>query len=211
MPINHQLRTIFIHIPKTAGTSIEYALGMHGDLKNIGVDCYTDQQKNKEYLFGGGLQHLEAKQIKQYVGKDIFEAYFKFSIVRNPYDRLVSFFAWLDGKWKYEELLSIETFRNYLAKSTKAIFKGKNLLPKPQYEFLVYKKNILADVILRFEQLAEELELLSEHLNKQITLEHRMQSIHKNYSEYFDKESIEIVKRIYRKDFEYFNYNVNEI
>jgi len=33
----HSHKTIFVHIPKTAGTSIEAVLGMHGDKQDIGV------------------------------------------------------------------------------------------------------------------------------------------------------------------------------
>ena len=54
MPISSDYNCIFVHIPKTAGTSIEAALGMHGDLKKIGILPNPDQKKDTSLLFGNG-------------------------------------------------------------------------------------------------------------------------------------------------------------
>ena len=42
MPVDHRAKLIFVHIPKTAGTSIEQALGLHGDWR----------YENRDTLFG---------------------------------------------------------------------------------------------------------------------------------------------------------------
>ena len=48
MPISYKHNCIFVHIPKCAGTSIEFALGMHGDPKNIGKnECKNITQNEK--------------------------------------------------------------------------------------------------------------------------------------------------------------------
>lgn len=210
MPINHQLKTIFIHIPKTAGTSIEFSLGMHGKNKNIGIKRYINQDLDTEHLFGGKLQHMDVRRFRKIVGREIFDRYFKFSIVRNPYDRLVSFIAWNSNSWENKQILTKETFRNYLMNSGKICSKRKYVLPKPQYKFLFCRGKLLVNEVLRFEKLEEGLKLLNKHLKEQIILEHRMQSSHMDYHEYYDCRCIEIVQRIYRKDFEYFEYNANE-
>ncbi len=67
MPISSDYNCIFVHIPKTAGTSIEAALGMHGDIKTIGVLPQTNQKKDTSLLFGDYLQHYTAMQIKECV------------------------------------------------------------------------------------------------------------------------------------------------
>ena len=38
--------------------------------------------------------HISAKDIKNYVGEKLWSEYFKFTIERNPFDRLVSFYYW---------------------------------------------------------------------------------------------------------------------
>ena len=83
MPIIDKYKTIFIHIPKTAGTSIEhtlidYSLNHRGDLKN----WYGKVQ-------GYELDHSTIKFMKQHCNH-YNDSYLKFCIVRNPYERLVS-------------------------------------------------------------------------------------------------------------------------
>ena len=106
MPVSHPHKTIFVHIPKTAGTSIEAVLGMHGAKKDIGVVPYFNQELDQERLYGRQLQHLTAQAIRAALGNEsLFRSYFKFAIVRNPWDRLVSALAWTDQKWvRGEEL-----------------------------------------------------------------------------------------------------------
>ena len=70
--ISHKHKCIFIHIPRTAGTSIENWL--------CGDDYMNIDGKNK---------HLIASQSKKKY-KDYWDDYFKFSFVRNPFDRMVS-------------------------------------------------------------------------------------------------------------------------
>ena len=79
--ICHRRKLIFIHLPKCAGTSVEVAFtgkGWHeGDLR--------------------GEQHLTAKETRELYGDDTYSAYFKFAIVRNPWDLLIAYYLW--GCW----------------------------------------------------------------------------------------------------------------
>ena len=82
--ISHKHKVIFVHIPKCGGVSME------------GVLFKPRQRRSKKYLFGspnkyqtGGLQHLMSSHIIEEVGEDIFNQYFKFSFVRNPWDKMV--------------------------------------------------------------------------------------------------------------------------
>ena len=65
--VNHKHKYIFIHIPKTGGTSIESALNI--------------KQKHKDHEY-------YKKELKQYTD------FFVFTIVRNPFDRSVSDYKW---------------------------------------------------------------------------------------------------------------------
>ena len=72
MPISHEYKAIFIHIPKNAGESIEKKLGIYGD--------------SKEALWGVQgkyvLQHLTMLQMKRSCLKEaIFKNYFKFALI----------------------------------------------------------------------------------------------------------------------------------
>lgn len=211
MPVNHKLKVIFIHIPKTAGTSVEYAFGMHGRLSNIGIERYLKQKKDYDYLFGDGLQHLSAKQVKRFLGGRIYSEYFKFSIVRNPYDRLVSFIGSRNGMWERKEKLSKEHFINYLNQSQNIFSSGTTPLPKLQINYIRIRKKLAVDFILHYEKLDEEFKSINSLLNTEIKLDHRMKSYHDDYKSYYDDHSMKLVKKIYKKDFEFLGYDANRI
>ncbi len=88
MPVDHDRRLIFIHIPKTGGTTILTLLGLWNKERS------PDFQK----LFGNfgnvDLQHLTHAQIADFLTPDEFHSYFKFAFVRNPWDRAVSAAQW---------------------------------------------------------------------------------------------------------------------
>ena len=83
MVICHNKKCIFIHIPKTAGTSIEQFI--------------KDNDRNPIILLGvrngRSMHHFSALEIKS-LFPDLFKKYYKFSFVRNPYDRLLSEYYW---------------------------------------------------------------------------------------------------------------------
>ncbi len=76
--ICHKQRIIFIHLPKCGGTSIEIAL--------------TGKSWHQAGLHHE--QHLTAKETRDLYGEDVFRSYFKFTIVRNTWDLLVTYYLW---------------------------------------------------------------------------------------------------------------------
>jgi Sulfotransferase family len=84
MFISHQHQFIFIHIGKTGGTSIETALCQH-----LGVD-FEETEKSPA---GEWWKHSWAKYMRRRVGEQIWNDYFTFAFVRNPYDMILSLFS----------------------------------------------------------------------------------------------------------------------
>lgn len=92
--ISHKHKVIFVHIPKCGGQSIETLF-----LDDLGL---TWQSRLPLLLFPNTaprvgppvLSHLLASEYVRfgYVSDEIFNSYFKFAYVRNPFSRVVSTF-----------------------------------------------------------------------------------------------------------------------
>lgn len=78
MIVSHRARAIFVHVQKTAGSSIEAVLRAH------------DPAAGSHLV--DGSRHVDAVRLREHLGRAIWDRYFKFAFVRNPWDRLVSWY-----------------------------------------------------------------------------------------------------------------------
>ena len=95
--INHSYEFIFVHIPKTAGTSITNAMGeftSYCDLEIGGTGFGESIQTAYQRRFGIA-KHSTAAEIQQVVGQVTWRKFFTFAFVRNPFARAVSVFNFL--------------------------------------------------------------------------------------------------------------------
>ena len=110
----HKHKCIFVHIPKTAGQSIE---------KVFLESLQFDESRRPELLLRPNndpnkgpprLAHLKAQDYfeYEYITKETFYKYFKFSFVRNPWDRAVSHYLYMVP----ERNISFEKFLNVTLK-----------------------------------------------------------------------------------------------
>ena len=95
MPVDRQAKLIFVHIPKTAGTSVELALNLHGDWRRENLCNLFGQIKSqallRKNLTSNFLQHLKLHEIQSFMG-DEFADYEVFTVVRDPWTRFLSSF-----------------------------------------------------------------------------------------------------------------------
>jgi hypothetical protein len=110
MIISNSHNFIFVHIHKAAGTSIARKLDESLQWNDLVLGGTVLGEKMQEaYHDRFGLhKHSRAKEIKAIVGKALWESYFTFAFVRNPYDRTVSLYTYI------EKLIKTASVRRYI-------------------------------------------------------------------------------------------------
>jgi hypothetical protein len=200
--ISHKHCCIFTHIPKVAGKSI---LGLFA-LPELG----RDYRQRIDYIQDPYDHH----RLLEYRELGFFRSYFKFAFVRNPWDRLVSTFFYLDsgGANPFDDAFRrkyLERFNGNFgafAKSLQDVISSKHFLP--QFSWIYDDDgNLLADFVGRYDNLPGDVQKICRKLGLDASLlTHRNRSSHEHYSEYYDEETKAAVARHYSRDIEYFGF-----
>ena len=88
---------VFVHVPKAAGVSVTHMLLPHFvGRETAGEIGHLSDELKLRFELRGKQKHRRAKRYVSDgdITQDQWDAYFKFAIVRNPWDRVVSEFAW---------------------------------------------------------------------------------------------------------------------
>ena len=193
--INHKKKSIFIHIPKTAGTSISEALGEPKDHAHLSIVDLIEAEAKKKFTFRPRR-------------KRIVEKYFKFAFVRNPWDRMVSLYfekfqtGWLDG-------ISFEEYIENIFTNPAIISKDPNLAnhARPCIDWISKDGKIMCDFIGRFECLQSDFSHICENLS---ISDHFLQNLRKreraHYTTFYNENTQAIVEKYHRMDIDFFGY-----
>ncbi len=169
MIISRGRRYIFVHIPKTGGTSLSLALearAMRDDILIGDTPKARRRSRRLEKLNAAGRlwKHSRLADIDGVVSPDELDAFFIFTLVRNPWDRVVSYYHWLREQsfahpavW----LARSKDFSGFLAHpDTQARFLGDG------YDHYVTDAagRVRVQSYIRLEHLAEDLAPLEAHL-----------------------------------------------
>jgi hypothetical protein len=183
-------RCIFIHIPKAAGTSVALT------------------------LFGQGSRHVPWFEYQK-ANPWKFKRYFKFTFVRNPWDRLVSSYYFLrkgglndaDARWADQNLAPYPDFGSFV----RGWLNEANIQTwvhfLPQHHFICDADGkVMVDFVGRMENLDNDFAYVAERLGCDKKLAKVNTGNDRHYSDQYDEETREIVRRVYAKDIELFGY-----
>lgn len=204
--ISRRHHCIFVHIPRTGGSSIENVIwpGERG-AADLWMG-FVRPHHNKHQT--GGLQHLYARHIRQEVGEETFQDFFKFAFVRNPWDKLVSLFAYLGRRPDLREFMSVPEGTPF-ADFIELAAQSGHVQAAPQVDFIYSEDGEpLADFIGRFERLAEDAATVFARigLEEAILPAANASARSRDYRAYYDDATAQRVADLYARDIERFNY-----
>lgn len=228
-----EYKSIFVHIPKTAGQSIENYL-----LSTLEKNRFSD---GKNYLLCPNdnpnkgpqrLAHLTTEDYLKfaYLTEREFKEYFKFSMIRNPWARVVSFY-------KFRGFTNLVSFNRFVNRYLPEYFEKEYWFFRPQTDFIFDdNENLLVDFVGRFESLDRDFNSITEKMNipfsklpfdnvsegkkiisrksfnllkkhpKALTHLNFMKTENKDYKELYNRTSKEIVEKLYERDMDLLKY-----
>jgi chondroitin 4-sulfotransferase 11 len=222
MLISHGCKLIFVHIQKTGGDTVSRLLS----------DSVPDVFRfNAKHGFA-----VDAAQDLEY-----WNEYFKFAFVRNPWDRLVSWYSMIrdaeklrwhqalanqrnrshlrqtreNKLWRYV-LENSSTFEEFVLNCTDEIEVARGVYYSFTYNQLDYvtdnKDNLLIDFVGRFENLGSDLLKVYDELSIDLkSIPHENRSVRGHYSSFYTPETKTIVEERFKRDIEYFGYEFEDV
>ncbi len=225
MIISHKHKFIFIKTEKTAGTSVEIALSQFCGDEDIITPLVPKDEKIRQEASGRSAQnylipkrkysarkwaklllkgksskfynHITAREVSQFVDEDIWNSYFKFCFERNPWDKVISWYYW---RYKAEPRPSISEFiQSGEARKVSA------------YSLYTINHEVVVDKVGLFENLAEELETISNQLQlpEKVVLPQTKGGFRKDrrhYSDILTAEERAAIATLFKREIELFHY-----
>ena len=152
--LSHHHKTIFVHIPKCAGQSVEMAF-----LADLGLAWETRaplllRPNDRRELGPPRLAHLVAADYVncRYTPQEMFDSYFKFAIVRNPWTRAVSLYRHLGLEMPFSAFVADWLCDQFARQAVQESY----WFVRPQADFVYSGAALLVDELIRFEALAEQ-------------------------------------------------------
>ena len=187
-------RCIFVHIPKTAGTSVARA------------------------LFKAESRHVRCVEYEK-ANPRKFRQYFKFSFVRNPWDRLHSAYHFLknggsnedDRAWAQTHLGRFGTFEQFVQEWVNPANVGSWVHFRPQLDFITDAEGRVAmDYLGRLENIDADFESISRSIGISASLPKLNRVDKEPFTSAYTPEMIAIVRDAYMKDIEALGYTFSD-
>jgi hypothetical protein len=191
-PAFDEKKCIFVHIPKTAGISVCKAL--------LSVDA---------------IGHMPLYYYQVALGQKQYSEYYKFSFVRNPWDRVYSAYRYLakgglsdqDKIWS-EAFKKYSSFDDFVRKWVDEENIQLSLHFMPQSHFIKNAQGVIdLNYLGRFENLERDYEVIRKTLGGDAIGENNASGSGLSYAEAYSKKSRDIVARVYRDDINLLGYD----
>lgn len=209
MIISHQHRFIFAAVPKTGTHSVRQALREHmseEDIEQVGL--FVNKRFPYEQLAAIRHGHLSLEQVRPYIGEEMFGDYFKFAFVRNPYDRFVSYCAFMTRDTDVFQREPQGVMRHFLFVQPPE----QHILFQPQHTVLADGDgNLLTDMVGRVEDMQASYDAICARIGIPPRMLDQVNSSKRgDWRRYYNEELKASVARRYARDLELFGYEFQE-
>jgi hypothetical protein len=209
MLVSRQQKFLFVHIPKSAGSSVTAALKPVSDrpqdelvnrlLAGVGINVnWFGPQSWKR-----GRKHSTASQIQCMYSKEVFDSYYKFAFVRNPWALMVSYYHYIKANDKHhrsQKINNLDNFESYLYYEIK-----RNKINQSRFVTNRYG-DVIVDFVGRFENLTEDFGKVCHHLGLDTEIPHLNTSVHHDYRDYYNERTAKLVAYHWAEDILRFGY-----
>lgn len=206
MIVSHRHRFIFAAVPKTGTHSVRQALREQmgdGDVEQAGL--FVNRRFPWKDLAAVQHGHLSLRQVRPYLGEDAFGSYFKFAFVRNPFDRFVSYCAFMLRGGDVFRQRPRDAMHHFLFVAPPE----NHILFQPQASLLTGEdgRTLLADKVGHVEDMQGSYDAICARLGiASRPLDRVNGTTRGDYRDYYDQALIDGVAARYAQDLELFGY-----
>lgn len=196
MPLCHVKKFIYFHIPRCGGSSLASSFNLHSHQQLVGVLADGPRMLT--------LHHMPAPDLLAFGLLDdaILRAYFKFTVIREPFDRMASDYVWQQRHDRHGEFRNLG-FKGYLDKAERIICEQRYYEKlhydhfRPMVDYCIHDGKLLVDALLTLENIRQGLADLHGRLGP-VQLEHLNHV--RNYSELKTTQNLDRVYTLYECD-----------
>ncbi|KQC31612.1 sulfotransferase family 2 domain-containing protein [Flagellimonas eckloniae] len=209
MILSHSKKFIFVHNYKVAGTSVRNALRPYNN-KSFWASNFGDKIKflNGDYpkVYSKAFaHHINAPELKKNISPEIFDSYFKFGFVRNPWDWQVSLYKFMlkrEGHRQHELIKGMKSFDEYINWRV-----NEDL--QLQKKFFYVGDECLIDFIGKMENLDNDFAEICKKIGVESALPRLNASRAKtdSFLNYYTQETIDLVNEAFQEDIKLFGYS----
>lgn len=203
MLISERHNFLFVHVQKTAGTSLSDILKPHalhptdGRLNKLASDLGLVRDWRKFHF----RKHANLRKAQSVIPAPVYDGLFKFAFVRNPWERLVSWYQYVQKTPSHEDCLPGEAFADF----------ARRFLRKPrraQWWMIEDRGGSMGlDYVGRFENLNDDIAHLCQRIGiAPQALPHRNKMASKDYRTFYDDGLAQAVQNTWAQEIEAFGY-----
>lgn len=204
--ISHSHKTVFVHIPKCGGQSIESAF-----LADLGLSWKERaplllRPNDQPSLGPPRLAHLLARDYVacHYLSQELFDAYFTFALVRSPFSRVLSFYHYLNPRQTLSAFVHRTLTRAF---DTPDDPDARYYFLRPQVDFIIDAQGTpILDKVFRLEDLATAEPEIGAQTGLRAPIPHANRSTPRATLADLTRDDLAIIRALYEPDFEMLGY-----